>query len=401
MRPALILAVAATAVVAFFGFESRVSACGGCFAPPVEFSAVDSHRMVIKLGLEETILWDQFIYSGEPEQFAWVLPVPSPDVEVEIASADFVQSIDVETTPIIQPASPSCDGAAGCGCGPEWSMLPGPVPGVEVYERAVVGPYETVTLGSEDPDALYTWLSNNGYAFPESAIPTLDHYIQAGSEFLVLRLAPGEGVSAMQPVRVRFRGFMGSFPLQMVVIGASGALDLSLWVVADQRYATFNYPNITVDENELVWDWATSSSNYSELFDDLIDRNGGRAWVTEYAGGLPDSELAAILERDAGADYDIATSGIDYPYLTRLRTRMLVEHIDQDLQLAPSEDAGEVPRELFARQDANYPCATGTVGMAAWNPARPGHAQTLLLIGLAFGLATAMLRRRRSSARRR
>ena len=82
-----------------FVLETHAVACGGCVAPENTFTAVDSHRMVIALGIEETILWDQFIYSGAPEEFAWILPVPNENVVVELASAEFVQAIDKGTTP--------------------------------------------------------------------------------------------------------------------------------------------------------------------------------------------------------------------------------------------------------------------------------------------------------------
>ena len=384
--------------------ERPASACGGCVSPPNTFTAVQSHRMVIKLGIDETILWDQFIYSGAPEEFAWLLPVPTSDVVVELADGAFVQQIDEQTTPIVQPASPSpCSAAAsggGCGFGGDGfggGFGPGPVEGVQVYDHAVVGPYETVTLGSEDPNALFAWLAGNGYAYPDSAIATLEHYTEQGGAFVVLRLRPGAEVSAMQPVRVRFRGFMGTFPLEMVVVGGSGVIDLSLWVIADQRYQAFNYPTVAIDESELAWDWAASRSSYGELFDEVVDRNGGRGWVTEYAATLEDSELAAVLSEQAPEDYVVATEQIHYPYITRLRTRMLVDHIDQDLQLAPAADATDVSRELFAQRNINYECTEYT--SAASGPVRgsagSGGKQMLLLVALAFLAVTC---RRRGTA---
>ncbi len=241
MKRTLLCLIAASAT--WVVLESRAAACGGCVAPPNTFTAVDSHRMVIALGVDETILWDQFIYSGSPEEFAWVLPVPSADVVVELAGPEFIQLIDEGTTPQVRPASPdpcavmSGASAGGCGYGEGGFVAfpPGPVDGVEVYSRGVVGPYETVVLGSEDPNALFAWMAGNGYAYPQSAVPTLEHYIEQGSAFVVLRLRPDAEVSAMQPVRVRFRGFMGSFPLKMVVVGAGGRIDRSLWVIGDQR----------------------------------------------------------------------------------------------------------------------------------------------------------------------
>ena len=54
---------------------ARSEACGGCFGPPSTTSTVTGHRMAFAVSAERTVLWDQFEYSGAPEDFSWVLPV--------------------------------------------------------------------------------------------------------------------------------------------------------------------------------------------------------------------------------------------------------------------------------------------------------------------------------------
>ena len=49
-------------------------ACGGCFAPPAEATSfVVAHRMAFAVNETRTVLWDQFSYEGDPEDFSWVL----------------------------------------------------------------------------------------------------------------------------------------------------------------------------------------------------------------------------------------------------------------------------------------------------------------------------------------
>jgi len=43
------------------------------------------------------------------------------------------------------------------------------------------------------------------------------------------------------------------------------------------------------------------------------------------------------------------------PVVTRLRTQILVEHIDEDLKLAPAEDSTPVSNFLLAQKDLNFP----------------------------------------------
>lgn len=396
MKNALVLFVAVSALVSVPAKDAE--ACGGCFAPPGAFTAVEGHRMVIALGVEQTVLWDQFRYTGEPEEFAWVLPVPASGAVVEIADDAFVDRIDEATAPIVQPPSGDPCGAAAGGCdGIGGGTGTPPIDGVVVLQRATVGPYDTVTVGADDPDAMYTWLGVNGYAFPDEGVPVLDHYIAEKSAFLVLRLRPGAGVSAMRPIRVRFRGFMGTFPLEMVTLGATGPVELSLWIIAEQRYAALNYPTVAIDPGDLVWDWSTSTANYEEVFDQTIEDHGGRAWVTEYAGLLAGTPLAQTLKKEAAADYAAAAGSVAVPYLTRLRTRMLVDHIDQDLELAPSAEAGDVPRTLIAGQETGAECGSTAAMSIAGRPG-PAAPAAAILLGVAAGW---LILRRRAGSRRR
>jgi hypothetical protein len=221
--------------------------------------------MVIALSVTETILWDQIRYSGSPEDFVWVLPVPSAKAQIELADPAFFDEIDVQTAPRIQPADPltPCNFGAGCGGGAgDAAAATGEVDApfmpeeeVTVYAEDTIGPYETVTIGSEDADALRTWLVDHGYQVAPETEPVIAHYIGLGSVFVVLRLAPGVGVQAMQPVRVRYPGYMGQFPLKMVTVGARGVLALSLWVIGEQRYEARNYSTVTIEPGSLVWDW--------------------------------------------------------------------------------------------------------------------------------------------------
>src|SRR5688500_4787701 len=125
------------ALIPASGLESEAEACGGCFAPPGAFTAVDSHRMVIALGVEETVLWDQFIYSGAPEECAWVLPVPSSGAVVEVAAGAFGAGFDAGTAPIIQAPEGCGQSAGGCGRG-DSGFGPGAVEGVGVLRRRTV-----------------------------------------------------------------------------------------------------------------------------------------------------------------------------------------------------------------------------------------------------------------------
>jgi len=332
--------------------ERRAEACGGCFGQTI--TTVESHRMAVLLSAERSILWDQIAYSGNPSDFVWVLPVPGPEVTIELAETSFFDELDGQTAPVIQPKPPDAGEPEGCfGCCAAGATAAGDDGNedVIVYTEGAVGPYETVVLGGENGAALQDWLVDNGYPVQDSAVPIIDKYVDEGSAFIALRLAPEAGVQTMQPVRISYKGFLARFPLEMVKVGAYGQLGLTLWVIADQRYEPANYPTAQIDPARLVYDWNTITSNYDDVFADTIDEKGGRAWIVEFADRFD------LLMFTLQGDPDLIRQTIGVPFVTRLRTRMLVEHMDQDIELVPAEDPAVVSRFLEAGIEQNSPFA--------------------------------------------
>lgn len=347
-----ILLLAASAA-ALLPLAPRVAtACGGCFGASV--TTVESHRMAVMVSPERSILWDQIAYSGSPEDFVWVLPVPSAEVTVELAEPGFFAELDAQTGPIVQPRPqgvPEPEPCFGC-CASEAASLDGeevPSDEVTVYAESTVGPYETVVIGSEEAGALQGWLTEHGYPVPESSVPIIDGYVERGSVFVVLRLAPAVDVQAMQPVRVTYAGALLEFPLAMVTVGARGELGLTLWVIAEQRYAPQNYATVRVDPDDLVFDWNTTTSNYDDVFERAMEAAGGRAWVVEHADAFASLMLTATV------DTELVRTAMPAPFITRLRTRMLVDHLDEDIQLGPARDADRVDRILVAGDEIARP----------------------------------------------
>lgn len=391
LRSLSLAAIAASLCLAIAA-PRRAEACGGCIAPPDVATAVDSHRMIIALGPDKTILWDQIVYSGDPEDFVWVLPVPSPAVDIAVAPSAFMDELDFITAPRVSPRPGSPQPCFGC-CSAGLSAGP-PSDDVIVYNSEVVGPYETVTIGGDDPAALTTWLADHGYAIDPSIEPVLGKYADAGNAFVVLRLAPDQGVQHMEPVRVTYPGFMGTFPLEMVTVGARGLLDLTLWVIAEQRYEAANYGNVTVDREDLVFSWTTNESNYAEVFEQTIAGAGGRVWVTQHAGPIETSLFADPAEYQLAAQVVGST-----PVVTRMRTRTRVENLNEDIRLAPAADPTPVSRDITAGSEIDRPFDdTGEDGCAA-GARSTGDIAVLLLIFA--GLLVWQTRGRNERTRRR
>jgi hypothetical protein len=302
------LACAVAYPIAAFLLESHdARACGACFhSPPppsqvIDTSLVTDHRMAFSISQTQTVLWDQIRYSGTPTNFAWVLPVRA-GARVELSSDAWLAALDASTRTVITGPTPACGGSAptqyeggGVGCGGSSAsasvvdagagdFVDASTPTVQVISQSVVGPYQAVTVHSSQGEALGAWLVANGYEVPPALQPTIDAYTAAGFDFIALKLAPGEGVQAMQPVRVVTPGADLTLPLRMVAAGIGAHVGLELYVVSEGRYHTQNFPDATVNFTKLAWDPYNDISNYSDLVQTALAANGGKGWLTESSG---------------------------------------------------------------------------------------------------------------------
>lgn len=312
---------AATAVAA--GAPSDARACGGCFHEPAQSGdVITDHRMIFRVTAQQTTLYDEIEYSGSPQSFAWVLPIHGPvtvGLSSDLVFAALDQVTQAEIFPPPPPICPSCpvcgggeDASAGFG-GSSGSSSGGGGGGVTVIGQQTVGPYDTVQLQSTDPNALNAWLTANGYAIPSSVQPVIDAYVTEGFDFLALRLAPGQGVSAMRPVRVTSTGAGLSLPLRMVAAGTGPTVGITLWVIGDGRYEPQNFSSFIISPTELVWDWSTNQSNYTTLRAQKEAAASDAAWQVESALQLSPYQIEQsvlfapndylpVPASDAGAD---------------------------------------------------------------------------------------------------
>jgi hypothetical protein len=288
------LALSASLLVA----ARPASACGGCFVPPTENTVVTGHRMAMSISPTQSVLWDQIQYAGSPAEFSWVLPV-KPGATIELANDAWFEALDAATSSVVQGPLSSCNSFGsvdngplfGCGAQAELAFPAsdrggGEVPPpVTVVHEGTVGPYETVTLSSEDPSALQKWLDDHGYALPEDVKPTVAAYVKEGFDFIALRLIPGVDVNAMRPVRVITPGAVLGLPLRMVAAGTGAETAIKLFVIGEGRYQTKNFENVLVDREQLIWDFDTNASNFGTVRSASLKKNEGKAFLTSYARG--------------------------------------------------------------------------------------------------------------------
>jgi MYXO-CTERM domain-containing protein len=302
--------LAALAMLSVAAGEPDARACGGCFhGPPLPqqtVTVINDHRMVFSISPAQTVLWDQIEYRGQASEFAWVLPV-KPGARIELSQDAWIASLEASTQTVIQappnncgvqqsqdvggPPSSGCMGstasaeAAGAGGGfADSGISEDAASPVQVITQQVVGPYDSVTVRASQGDALNAWLQANGYDIPASVQPVIDAFTTEGFDFIALKLAPGQGVQAMQPVRVVTPGADMSLPLRMVAAGVGAHVGLELFVLSEGAYQPQNFPLATIDFSQLKWDPNNVISNYTTLAAQALAANGGRGWLVETSG---------------------------------------------------------------------------------------------------------------------
>ena len=335
-----------TLAAATLAAPSIANACGGCFGPSQTVQVVTDHRMVMAVHADESILWDQIRYTGAPQDFSWVLPV-SGDVRIELATNDFFELLDQLSAPQIRApfvnlSCPYNDFSARDASAADVATASDA--GVTILHEEVVGPYQTVTLRSTDANALNVWLASNAYVVPPAIQPVIQYYVDRHMDFVALRLRPGEGVSSMQPVRIRYATANMVLPLRMVAAGVADKVGISLWVFGNGRYEAANFANGTIDPNALQWNWTTNTSTYADVFRSTLQSlDNGRAWITEFASDASSyqwrfnyvygsSDPTAVT-----TDWNLATqTNANGMWITRLRTDLAANFLNSDLQLQAS-----------------------------------------------------------------
>ncbi len=312
MRLHVLLGALGLGVLAIAALPKPAQACGGCFQPPAPTQngdVITDEKMIFRITPQSTTLYDEIEYSGNPQSFGWVLPIKGP-VTVGLSSDVMFQAFEQATaTTIVAPTLPSCPSCTcangfGSSSGGGAAVAADAGAGVTVISQQTVGPYDTVQLQSTDPNALNNWLAANGYVVPNGFQPTIAAYVKEGFDFLALKLAPGQGVAAMRPVRVTTPGAGLSLPLRMVAAGTGATVGVTIWVVADGRYEPANMGQFTIDPAELVWDWNVNESNYATLRQTKEAAGAFAVWQIESSLQISPYQVEGpILSQSADTNY--------------------------------------------------------------------------------------------------
>jgi MYXO-CTERM domain-containing protein len=194
----------------------------------------------------------------------------------------------------------------------------------------------------------------------------------------------------MRPVRVTTPGASLALPLRMVSAGTGANVGITLWVVGEGRYEPIDFPWFRVADGDLVWDWATSSSNYATVRQKKTAESNGYGWEMEsstdvsiaqlqrlvYSSGTglgtvpADMDYDPVVDKvnpqnsksaDEVRDEDLMTlfGSLSNPRVTRVRADLVRAALGKDLHLTASTDQTTLPGTHQITHDVNRPvCPT-------------------------------------------
>lgn len=253
-------------------------------------------------------------YSGPPQDFAMVVPVPVVlrKEQVKTLAAEVFRSVDTLSAPrlveywerdpcyVPVPSSATSQASlkkqrASAGQRPnpddDAEQL-----GVTVEDRFVEGEYQIVILSAKDSGGLESWLRLNQYKIPDGASAALAPYIRDQMKFFVAKVdikkvkRDEHDAAVLSPLRFSYDSPELRLPVRLGLLNAQSKQDLIIYILSpESRYEVANYPNVLIPTNLEVAESVKGefSSFYGELFDETLRKAGGRAIVTEFAWKMP------------------------------------------------------------------------------------------------------------------
>jgi hypothetical protein len=272
-------------------------------------------------GLQRLEAHIQIFYTGPADRFSWVVPVDGVP-QFDVGSNRIFQILDAQTRPSFAVQlheegvcrdDPGFTVGAGGTASPGSNSPPAGSPGtpgvsgVIIVDQGSAGPFDYVTVRSDDPQMLVAWLQDNKYYLSPEAEKLIRDYASEGKYFVAVKLQPGKGVTEIQPIVLRFDGVGPCVPLRLTAVASVSDLRVNLWVLSRTRVVPQNYYEITVNEAKI--DWLGGGGNYEKLLKEAANEAGGNAFTVEYAG--PPVSLQGLLYRSDLSGLRAATSAPD------------------------------------------------------------------------------------------
>jgi hypothetical protein len=255
-------------------------------------------------------------FSGEPADFAWIVPVPALP---QVTAAE--PALFAELAALTAPPARTRDEFWQCS-----RQFVEPLAGgdqddgdVEVVDERVVGIYRTTIIDATDAAALFDSLATWGYLHDSNraaVTPVLQDYVDDGWYFVAM---------AVDSAAVADAGW----PYGKAAAAAPGA---PYWYYPALQPVTFAFTSPTCVYPLRISRLSTQLENAVSLYVATEHRVEFPGCSTSYANRLTAAERAALAER-----YPRAAAAVgDRRFLTRLYRSYTGDDLDADLVLTPA-----------------------------------------------------------------
>jgi hypothetical protein len=164
---------------------------------------------------------------------------------------------------------------------------------VRVLNRQNAGLFDTVTVQSQDPASLLSWLDENGFKTPTNIAPVIADYVHAGWVFAAARLQsePALGITrATHPLAFTFKTTHPVYPLRLTAV-ATKACRIDLYVFGPSRAAIAGFSAERCDKPlyEVERRWPRLEAGRLQI--------GHRELAHLVAGSPVATKLSAVLDQ--------------------------------------------------------------------------------------------------------
>ncbi|EKD56894.1 MAG: hypothetical protein ACD_58C00050G0002 [uncultured bacterium] len=294
-----------TLILGLLVLPTFAKADGGFFPPDGQWMYEIGQKGAIFYQNNSETLVLQTSFAGDAKDFAWIIPTPSQP-KVSKISDDFFTNLETLTQsensyPVPMMASGSLNISESKDA-------------VNVVEEKQLGIYEIKILSATSASALYDWLKENNYQYPESKKYILDDYItnkwffttakittSAITEDIQTKLKQGK----LSPIKLVFEATNIVYPLKISAVTEVGHLD---------------------DFDNYYYGGSFGQSIELYIFSD--HKKDINNFTTDYANWIKPNEINKLAKDDNGNNWVMTTKKM---YLTKFYSYVPVADMTNDL----------------------------------------------------------------------
>lgn len=284
------------------GISGASLACGGFFCTTVPINQA-AEQIVFRQTPGRVTAMVRIAYTGNAEDFSWVVPVPDTP-EISIGTDTTFNELDFATQPtfLLQQEGNVCEQDQFFGANVATDAVAESADtddgGVVIEEELTVGPFDIDIVSSDNPDDMSIWLADNGYLLTDRGSELIEPYVLDGMKFVAVKLRSGESSGTIQPIILDYPSDRPSVPIRLTAVAAEEDMGVLVWVVNDQlgRAIPDNYLHVIPNYARVNWFGGNFNAlaSYQSLITDAMDESGGQGFATDFAGTL-DAAIASSL----------------------------------------------------------------------------------------------------------